>query len=265
MKRRWLLILALFAAGMPLALHERSTPALRQTAYATNTQEASKPLMPPARLRIRAAEVQAAGDALLDPDSAAWGKAAPTRIALNRTPRVYQTEPAVDRPVPALEVRAAHSGDMLVFRLQWSDATKNAPAAPERKDGEGGDPTKLYKRPTGATNAFPDAAAVMVPEKWTGPAFPALLMGDKSTPVRLYYWNASHGAEELKASGRATPETVGRSLAHRARHAAGKWTLTLDTPEAPDGYPLAFAVWDGQLGDRDGLKFFSIWYVLSRE
>ena len=266
MKRlQWVLVLALLAAGMSLALPDWSTPALPQTAHAVSPQEPPKPLTPPVKLRIRAAEVKAPAEALLDPADAAWDKAAPTRVLLNRTPRIYQTEPAVDRPVPSLEVRVARSGDKTVFRLQWSDATSNAPAAPEKKVAEGGDPAKLYKRPTRETNAFPDAAAVMVPEKWTGPAFPALLMGDRSTPVRLYYWNASRGAEELKASGRATPEASGRTLTHRARYADGKWTLTLETPEMPDGYPLAFAVWDGQFGDRDGLKFFSIWYVLTRD
>jgi hypothetical protein len=259
------LVLVLFAAGMSFALRDRSTPALPQTAHATSTQEPPKPLAPPVRLRIRAAEVKAPAEALLDPAGPAWDKAAPTRVLLNRTPRIYQTEPAIDRPVPSLEVRAARSGDKTVFRLQWSDSTNNAPAAPKRKVAEGGDPPKLYKRPTGETNAFPDAAAVMVPEKWTGPAFPALLMGDRSTPVRLYYWNASRGAEELKASGRATPESVGHTLAHRARYADAKWTLTLETPEPPDAYPVAFAVWDGQFGDRDGLKFFSIWYVLTHD
>jgi hypothetical protein len=28
---------------------------------------------------------------------------------------------------------------------------------------------------------------------------------------------------------------------------------------------VAFAVWDGQYGDRDGLKFFSVWYVLTSQ
>jgi len=245
-RRRWVLVLALFAGGVSLALRERNMPVLPQTAHATSDQEPSKPLTPPVKLRIHAAEVQAEGNALLNPDAAEWSKAAPTRVLLNRTPRIYQTEPVLDLPVPALEVRAVRAEGKVFFRLQWTDATKNAPAAPEKKTGEGGEPEKLYKRPTGATNAFPDAAAVMVPEKWSGPAFPALLMGDKSTPVRLFYWNASRGAEELKASGRATPERVGRALAHRARYSEGKWTLTLETAETPDGYPLAFAVWDGE-------------------
>ena len=121
----------------------------------------------------------------------------------------------------------------------------------------------MYKRPTGETAAFADAAAVMVPEDWTGPAFPPLQMGDKSAPVRIYYWNAAHGAQELSASGRATPEHTGASFPHVAVYAGAKWTLMLALADRPDGYPLAFALWDGAAGDRDGSKWFSIWYVLA--
>jgi hypothetical protein len=256
--------MALIAVGVALVLRERSLPSLEEKARATSAgEEPSKPLTPPVNLRIHAAEVQVDREMLLNLDGTVWSKSAPTHVLLNRTPRVYQTEPVIDHPVPSLEVRAIRAQGTLFFRLTWTDATKNAPTAPERKRGEGGDPSRLYKRPTGHTNAFADAAAILIPEKWTGPAFPSLLMGDKSTPVNLYYWNASHGAEQLRASGRATPEVVGRTLAHRARHAHGAWSLTLETTATPDGSPLAFAIWDGQLGDRDGLKFFSIWYVLT--
>ncbi len=142
--------------------------------------------------------------------------------------------------------------------------TENAPKAPPRKTGEGGRAEQLYKRPTGQTAAFADAAAVMVPQRWTGPSFPSLLMGDSHTPARLFYWNASRGAEELTAAGRATPAPTGKSFAHRARHAGGRWTLAMELPDRPEGWPLAFAIWDGETGDRDGLKYFSIWYVLSK-
>jgi len=104
----------------------------------------------------------------------------------------------------------------------------------------------------------------MVPGQWAGPSFPSLLMGDKKTPVHLYYWSASQGAEELTGSGRTTPQPTGKTFPHRARHDGAHWVLTLALPLPPDGYPLAFAVWDGQFGDRDGLKFVSIWYVLTQ-
>jgi hypothetical protein len=151
------------------------------------------PLTPAANLRIHFAAAGDEGQALLDPASAAWEKATPTTLLLNRTPRIYRTEPIQDRPVPAAEVRALRSTGKLYLKLTWSDLTRNAPAAPPAGPGQGGDSPRLYQRPTAETTTFGDAAAVMVPEGWTGPAFPSLLMGDKHTPARIYYWNASRG------------------------------------------------------------------------
>ena len=55
---------------------------------------------------------------------------------------------------------------------------------------------------------------------------------------------------------------AGAKLEHRVAYEAGAWTLTLLTPNQPDGYPVSFAIWDGAHGDRDGLKFFTVWHVL---
>ncbi len=222
-----------------------------------------RPLPPAAQLRINPAESSAPTRTLLDPHATGWKDAAPTRILLNRTPRVYQTEPPFTGKIPALEVRAARAEGKLVLLLVWDDATRNAPAAPPRQKGESDKPEKPGKRPTRSTDAFADAAAVMVPRDWKGPGFPSLQMGDARQPVRIFYWNASRGAEELSASGRATPKQVASSLAHQAVHKDGQWRLTLLLPDQPEGTPIAFAVWDGASADRDGLKFFSIWYVLA--
>ena len=226
----------------------------------TEAKDDDRRLPPAANLRIHVGESDAKVKTLLDPAATAWKDAAPTNILLNRTPRVYQTEPPFTGKIPALDVRALRSEGKLIVRLEWDDATKNAPEAPPRKTGEAGDPDKLYKRPTGETSHFPDAAAVMIPEEWKGPGFPSLQMGDAKNPVRIFYWNASRGAEELAASGRATPKPSGRTFDHRADYAADKWRVTLELPHQADGTPVAFAVWDGASEDRDGLKFFSIWY-----
>ena len=218
---------------------------------------------PPERLRVAAAPYAGQPDDLLDPQARAWEASRPVAVLLSRTPRVYQTEPKADRPPPALEVRAARAGGKLVVRLRWEDATNDAPQAPPAKTGTGGAPERLYHRPTVDTSRFADAAAVMCPVEWSGPAFPSLQMGDPSHPVRIHYWNAARGAEDLTATGRTTPSPAGATFPHRAAHADGHWTLTAVLPDRPDGYPLAFAVWDGARQDRDGLKFFSIWYTLT--
>jgi dimethylsulfide dehydrogenase subunit gamma/complex iron-sulfur molybdoenzyme family reductase subunit gamma len=265
---RWLLAVALVLAGAAAVFLWRPGRHADQTRAASSppaagTEAQAAPLPPPARLHLRVMTSDAGEDALLAPGSEAWGKAEPTAIILNRTPRVYQTEPATPRPAPALEARAVRAGGKLFVRLRWEDATRNAPEAPPRWAGEAGVPEVIYKRPTGETAAFADAAAVMVPERWTGPAFPSLVMGDAKNPVRLFYWNASRGADELSATGRATPQPSGRPFVHRAEHADGHWALTAALPDQADGTPVAFAVWDGARHDRDGFKFFSVWYVLT--
>jgi hypothetical protein len=224
-----------------------------------------KALPPATCLRIRVGASRANEETLLNVAAADWSQAFSTAIILNRTPRIFQTEAVPDRPIPRCQVRALRAREKLFLRLQWDDPTKNAPEAPRAQTGDGGDPSVLYKRPTGETAAFADAAAVMVPENWTGPAFPSLFMGDTNMPVTIGYWNASRGARLMSATGRATPQPTGQSIPHRARHENGQWLLTLELADWPDGYPMAFAVWDGQYGERDGLKFFSVWHVLTTE
>lgn len=238
--------------------HDSTSP------LADDSKATASPLPPAANLRIGVTESNDAASSLLDSAAGAWTGTPATAILLNRTPRIYQTEPAQAVPIPHCEVRALRSDGKLLLRLEWNDKTMNAPQSPPPAGGEGGEPKQLYKRPTGETSQFADAAAVMLPDQWTGPNFPSLLMGEKHSPARLYYWNASRGAQELQASGRATPQPTGREFACQARHGGEKWALTMELPDQPEGYPVAFAIWDGQHGDRDGLKFFSLWYVLTR-
>jgi hypothetical protein len=263
---RWcsLALLGVILAGGGLALRSGARTSARD--QSENAPQPAREVLPPAtNLRVVASRLAGNGPALLDPAVRGWEAASPTAVLLNRTPRIYRTEPVQDRPVPSLEVRAIRQGEQVWFRLRWTDATRNAPQAPAalaQEKGEGPGVAKLHKQPTAHTSRFADAAAVMVPREWHGPGFPSLQMGDKKNPVRLFYWNASRGAEELTASGRATPEGTGHTFAHRADYTEGRWTLTAGLPDIPDGYPLAFAVWDGEHQDRDGLKWFSIWYVL---
>ncbi len=258
--RPWLgaVTLLLLALGSLVVLRG---PEARTTAASAPAGAASKPqrLPPAANLRIPVVRVREKAEVFLDMDARAWSQAQPAAVLLNRTPRIYQTEPATDRPPPACRVGAVRSGDKLCLRLRWDDATQDAPQAPSARADA---PKHLPKRPTARTSAFADAAAVMVPKGSDGPAFPSLQMGDKNHPVRLYYWNAARGAEELAAAGRATPLPAGRKFPCRARHDGSRWTLTMVLPDPGDGCPVAFAVWDGHAGDRDGLKFFSVWYVL---
>ena len=210
---RWPLVgaLGMFAAVAGWHYWGRAELSGPPAPSATAPDKPVQVLPPAAHLRIPVGERTAKEETLLGPDSDAWNQK-PTNVLLSRTPRIYQTEPPVDRAAPGCEVRALHSGDRLYLRLVWDDVTRNAPEAPPALAGEAGDPKQLYKRPTGETSTFPDAAAVMVPERWTGPAFPSLLMGDAHSPARLYYWNASRGAAVLSASGPRDPSTNRRVI-----------------------------------------------------
>jgi DMSO reductase family type II enzyme heme b subunit len=268
-RKRWFLALALLAVVMAALGTLRGWWAgTSRAASQGEANDAASPknfgkVLPAAsRLRIQVAESKASAKKLIDLDYKGWDKAKPTAIVLSRSPRIYQTEPALTRSIPACQVRALRAAKSIYLRIRWDDATKNAPRAAHPRTSEA---KHLPRRPTEHTSAFADAAAVMVPKNWTGPRFPSLLMGDKKAPADLYYWNASRGADKLTASGRATPQPVGQSFPYRARHDGTAWVLTLAIPDVQDGYPVAFAFWDGQHGDRDGLKFFSVWYVLTPE
>lgn len=221
-------------------------------------------VQPAESLRIRVTKSSQSIAGLLDPAGPAWTAATSTTLLLSRTPRVYPSEPVAQGNAPRCTVQAIRSGGQLALKLHWDDPTLNAPAAPAAKTGDGGgEPKNLYYRPTSHPSAFADAAAVMIPNRWNGPAFPSLMMGSAKESVTLYHWNATRGGAVLTASGRTTVQPMpGVKLEHRVSHEAGAWTLTLIVPDQPDGYPLSFAIWDGAQGDRDGLKFFTVWYVL---
>lgn len=219
-------------------------------------------LKPPADMRIAVNAGEADVKALLNPRDPVWNQVKPTRVLLNRTPRVYQTESIEARKPPTLDMRAWRTAGKLYVRLQWEDTTENKPLAPLKKTGEGGSAAQLYKQPTGETSTFADAAAVMVPENWAGGAFPSVIMGDQTTASNIFYWHASRGTQMLRATGRATQKPAGNPFLHQSNYLEGKWTVVEELPDQPDGTPIAFAIWDGQFQDRDGLKFFSIWYVL---
>lgn len=216
------------------------------------------------RVPVVSLPADAPGDPL-DPSATAWEKVQATRVILSRTPRIFQTEPSPNATPPAAEVRVLKRGGTLLVKLEWDDATENAPVAPEAQKGTAGVPELIYKRPTTETASFSDAAAVMIPENWQGPAFPSLIMGDEKSPALLYHWSAARGASVLRAQGRATSTPIDKAPRARASRDKGRWRLVFDLP-APAieaGYPVAFAVWDGAHADRDGQKFFSTWYVLA--
>lgn len=216
---------------------------------------------PGVNLSIAAARTPAGAEALLRGGPEAWSGIPAKRVALNRTPPLYDTDEPASPEIAEVEVRFARSDGKLLASLAWRDATRDAAALspPPGTPPE----TRFVKVPTEADDRFFDAAAVMFPSKPGGSAqSPSLQMGDAGHAVRIYYWNATRGASVMQAEGRGTTRRSGESFPAQGTWRDGGWFVTMELPEAPTGTTVAFAVWNGSQKDRDGRKYFSVWQVL---
>lgn len=82
-----------------------------------------------------------------------------------------------DEADPVVRVQALHDGDSLALRLSWADATRDDYAL--------------------RSESFEDAAAVQM---FRGPTEPFLGMGDRSSPVDMWFWDSDrqHGQMAVK-------------------------------------------------------------------
>ncbi len=212
-------------------------------------------------MSLRAAAVPARAEALLDPMAAEWAKIPAQRVALDRTPRLYDTEAPSELEISFVDVRLARAEGKLLVNMTWHDRTRDAaeiaklPAAP----AEG----RPHKELTEATDRFSDSAAVMHPMNApVNGQWPSLQMGDPGNPVSIYFWSASRGAARMQAEGRGTTRRTGETFPAQAVYHDQAWHVTLELQEVPAGFPLAFAVWNGSQQDRDGRKYFTTWLKL---
>jgi mono/diheme cytochrome c family protein len=178
--------------------------------------------------------------------------------------------------LPRLTVRALRDRQGLAVRLDWAD-----PGRDERS----------------SSAEFSDAAAVQLLEA-AGDAFVG--MGDPEHPVTLWHWRAdwqrrldegAPGASRgpspgpstgpAAAASRTTPIEAGVAggfgtftarasspggVTGRGTWRAGRWYVVFRRALAgPPPRRLAFAIWDGALGDRAGQKLVSGWYPLVME
>ena len=216
--------------------------------------------MPPGQTLVAAVSAGSPAS-LLQADSPAWSQVAARRIALNRTPPLYDTDEPATLEIPTLDVRLVRAGGKLLVQMTWRDATEDS--AVLEKVPETPPEARFHKLPTEADDRFFDAAAVMFPAKpgSTGAAL-SLQMGDAGDAVEIYYWNAARGPMRMQAQGRGTTRRTGQSFPAAGSYRAGQWSVTLELPDLPAGTPLAFAVWNGSQKDRDGRKYFSVWQIL---
>jgi len=216
----------------------------------------------PASLQSLPTATSAAGaDSLLKEDVSAWNQITPKRVALNRTPPLYDTDEPAMLEIPTVDVRCVRAQDKLIVHLVWRDPSQDAVTLPEVPNTA--PETRFRKVQTEANDRFFDAAAVMFPTKASaGELSPSLQMGDPDHPVQIYYWNATRGAMLMEAHGRGTTHRTGQSFPTNAAYQSGQWNVTLELPNLVAGTPVAFAVWNGSQKDRDGRKYFSVWQIL---
>ena len=227
-------------------------------AWPSMGQTSAKPAAAGQGLPVAAS--RAAGETLLQGQAANWSQASARKVALNRTPPLYDTdEPAADE-IPVVEVRMLRAAGKLYAQLTWRDSTHDAATLQAVPDSP--PETRFLKVPTEAEDRFFDAAAIMVPMKGSTALNPSLQMGDADHPVQIYYWNSTRGAMLMEAQGRGTTKRTGQGFPANGAYENGKWTVTFELPAQPVGSPMAFAIWNGAQKDRDGRKYFSVWYTV---
>jgi len=207
---------------------------------------------------LTATQASAPAGTLLN-SAAPWDQVPAHKIALNRTPPLYDTDEPASPEIATIDVRAVRAHGKLLVQLSWHDATEDTAALPQVPDTP--PETRFRKVQTEVNDRFFDAAAVMFPEK-KGAMAPSLQMGDSEDPVHIYYWNAARGPMLMEAAGRGTTKRTGAAFPARGVYEKGRWTVAMELPDLPEGTPLAFAVWNGSQKDRDGRKYFSVWQVL---
>ena len=195
--------------------------------------------------------------AFTDPEGEGWRGLDAERIRLMGTPVGMQPTGIIraawtGRPigaVPEVSVAAVHDGSELCFHLSWPDPSET--------------------RELSDTTAFPDAAAVALP---SAPGAPLVTMGRPGAAVTAWYWRADEdgAGRHVVAEGLGTTRTVDRELVRASGiWKDGRWHVVLrralrvatDEPVAQlePGMRTGFgvAIWEGDHGERAGLKAFS--------
>ncbi len=188
-----------------------------------------------------------------DPREILWERVPEYQVELVAAPVVHHSvelrKASAGAPMP-LYFSVASDGERLYVKLRWRDATRD--------------------RVTGMDHAR-DGAAVqfaMRPGEQT-----SHMMGAPNRPVNIWYWHPDGDrAENLGAGGFGSATTLpeqpvsARSHYGTARVADdNQWTVVLSRPLAAGGehdarfepgmvHAMAFAVWQGDLDQRDGLK-----------
>lgn len=186
------------------------------------------------------------------PEAMIWKKAPATQVALQ--PAFPGHPSIVGKPATGqLTAQAVRTGGRLFVKLAWSDRTAN---------------TAIND-----TARFADGVAVQFPVN--GKASTTPFMGDPKGTVNIWQWRADDRTENLLAQGFGTATRVPfEGLKSAAVRTDSGWAVVLarSLHVKPDEganlpgkgtMPVAFAVWDGENQERDGLKAVTLeWWQL---
>lgn len=182
-----------------------------------------------------------------DPDDTVWDRLPEYRMTLNPAPPVHESVALRHDPdAPGRDVffTVARTSDRFYVRLRWHDASRDTATTLDR---------------------FRDGAAVQFS---LGDAGTSAIMGTgPAAPVNIWYWRADDDSvQSLGAGGpgsttRLDDQPVSGASQYRATR---QWVVVMSRPLAATGphqvsfdraeLPIAFAVWQGADGERDGLK-----------
>ncbi len=197
------------------------------------------------------------GEPVLDPLSPAWLNETPAAVAVY--PQSSVPPAAAPTGVATVKVRAQYSATTIALHLEWADPK----------------PAKAR-----AVSSFADGAAVQWPLRYgPGAMLPYVGMGHGGAPVALWFWRGDDSIETLAAEGfgtltAQTPDGVKargawkdgtwRVVFVRAYSAPGEHRVAI-APAKLGLVPVAFATWNGESAERNGLKRLSAWRVLRFE
>jgi dimethylsulfide dehydrogenase subunit gamma len=156
-------------------------------------------------------------------------------------------------------LRAATDGKKLYLRMRWTDSSEST--ATSRTDFADGAAVQF---------ALGDAAA-------DGSPTTSFMMGAANGPVNIWYWKAGQAQPQNLAAGgfgsttRLDPAGLTSTSVYRS---SGEWVVVFSRPLDSEGEhqvplgngkaSLAFALWQGDKKQRDGLKHVSMGWVALR-
>jgi DMSO reductase family type II enzyme heme b subunit len=194
-----------------------------------------------------------------DPDDIIWERLPEYRVSMAPAPAVHQSvELRVNYDAEAIPVylNLARTSDRFYVRMRWRDDSQDAVTT---------------------LNRFRDGAAVQFS---LGDDDTSYIMGTgPDAPVNIWYWRSDNGAvQNLAAGGPGSTTTLdtqpvsGDAVYMDNDGDPNEWVVVMSRPIAAAGahnaaldradVPMAFAIWQGSEGQRDGFKSVSDGWIL---